>query len=172
MGGPARRVAALASLICILGFAGFLLGSSTHNAAASRTAKAGQSSEPWTPGQVVAPAAFAKELADSPASRRPAVVCVGFRTLYEGAHIPGASFHGPAWNAEGLADLKKWAEPLPRSSNIVVYCGCCPLSHCPNLRPGFAALRDMGFTHLRVLLMPNNLAADWIRPGYPIAKGK
>jgi len=99
-------------------------------------------------------------------------VCVGFRTLYEGAHIPGASFHGPAWDAEGIADLKKWAQPLPRSANIVVYCGCCPLTHCPNLHPGFVALNDMGFTHLRVLLIPKDLASDWIQPGYPVSKGK
>lgn len=166
----ARRAAALTSLICLLGFSLCSLQPTANSAANSQSAA--QSSEPWTAAQVVAPAAFAKELADTPASRRPTIVCVGFRTLYEGAHIPGASFHGPAWNAEGLADLKRWADSLSRSSNIVVYCGCCPLTHCPNLRPGFAALREMGFTHLRVLVIPNDFASDWIKPGYPIAKGK
>jgi len=169
----ARRVAALAAFLSVVCFAGLLLDSEANNTAASgQQAKSSQSSDPWTAAQTVAPAVFAKELADSPPSPRPTIVCVGFRTLYEGAHIPGASFHGPAWNQEGLADLKNWAEPLPRSANIVVYCGCCPLSHCPNLRPGFAALREMGFTHLRVLLIPKDLASDWIQPGYPIARGK
>ena len=172
MRAEARRAAALASLVCLLGLAGFLLQPAANSAEGLQADKPAQSSEPWSTAQIIAPSAFAKELADTPPSRRPIIVCVGFHTLYEGAHIPGASFHGPAWNADGLADLKKWAQSLPKSANIVVYCGCCPLTHCPNLRPGFAALREMGFTHLRVLLIPNNLASDWIQPGYPVARGK
>ena len=30
----------------------------------------------------------------------------------------------------------------------------------------------MGFQHLRVLVLPNNLAKDWVGQGYPIEKGK
>jgi hypothetical protein len=52
-----------------------------------------------------------------------------------------------------------------------VYCGCCPLEHCPNLRPAFEALRAMGFTHLRALLLPTNFYTDWVKPGYPVEKG-
>jgi len=131
----------------------------------------GSASEPWTPAQTIEPAALLKELS-ARAAARPIVVCVGFHTLYEGAHIPGASFQGPASAAAGLADLKKWAEPLPRSSNLVIYCGCCPLAHCPNVRPAFAMLRQMGFRHMRLLMIPNDLARDWVERGYPVAKGK
>lgn len=126
--------------------------------------------DPWSTSQIVQPADFAKELATAKASNKPIIVCTGFRVLYQGAHIPGASFHGPANSPQGLEDLKKWAQGIPRSANVVVYCGCCPLWHCPNLRPGFAALRDMGFTHLRVLLLPTNLNTDWIEKGYPVEK--
>jgi rhodanese-related sulfurtransferase len=127
--------------------------------------------DPWTPAQTVEPAALAKEIAASNATSKPAIACVGFRVLYEGGHIPGASYHGPARTDEGLADLKKWADGLPRTTNIVLYCGCCPLTHCPNLRPAFAALRDMGFTHLRAVIMPTNFATDWADRGYPVEKG-
>jgi hypothetical protein len=58
------------------------------------------------------------------------------------------------------------------SSNWVVYCGCYPFEKCPNIRPAFEELRSMGFQHLRVLVLPNNLAKDWVGQGYPIEKGK
>ena len=67
--------------------------------------------------------------------------------------------------------MKKWAGTLPRKTNLVVYCGCCPFSRCPNIRPAFTALRDMGFTRLRVLILPKDFAADWVAKGYPVQKG-
>ena len=126
--------------------------------------------DPWTAAQTIAPADLANELH---AERDPAltIIYVGFRTLYSGAHIPGATFHGPGSTEQGIADLKKFASTLPKNSNLVVYCGCCPLDRCPNLRPAFSALRDMGFTHLRVLILPTSFAADWVEKGLPIEKG-
>jgi hypothetical protein len=152
-----------------------LRGAWTASGSASAGASEPQTqpqSEPWSSAQTLQPADFARELAASKSANKSTVVCVGFHTLFQGAHIPGASFHGPGNSAQGLDDLRKWAQPLPRSANLVVYCGCCPLWHCPNLRPAFVALRDMGFTHLRVLLLPNDLNSDWIERGYPIENGK
>lgn len=74
-------------------------------------------------------------------------------------------------DAKGLADLKKFAQALPRSTELVVYCGCCPMAHCPNIRPAFEALRAMGFTHLKALVLPHDFAHDWVQAGYPVAKG-
>jgi thiosulfate/3-mercaptopyruvate sulfurtransferase len=164
-----RRAASLTSLLCIVGSAGVLL--QPTDIAAVQAAKSSPASDPWSARQTITPGALAKELADTGGPQRPIVVCAGFRPLFEGAHIPGATFHGPGAKPAGLADLRKWAETLPHSANIVVYCGCCPLSYCPNLRPAFVVLRDMGFTRVRVLLIPKNLASDWIQAGYPIAKG-
>lgn len=128
------------------------------------------SAAPWTSEQTIEPAALAKKLSEH--GQHPVVVCVGFHTLFEGAHVPGASFHGPAIDAKGLADLKKFAQALPRSTELVVYCGCCPMAHCPNIRPAFEALRAMGFTHLKVLVLPHDFAHDWVQAGYPVTKGK
>ena len=127
--------------------------------------------DPWSASQVVQPADFAAELA-SAKSAKPVIVYVGFRALYQGAHIPGASFHGAAGKSEGLADLKAFAQPLPRDTNLVIYCGCCPLERCPNIRVAFTALNDMGFTRLRVLLLPTDFNTDWISKGYPVVKGE
>ncbi len=126
--------------------------------------------DPWTSAQTVKAANLAKELADATAADKPTVICVAPHVLYEGGHIPGALFHGPGSSPQGIDDLKKWAQPLPRTANLVIYCGCCPLEHCPNLRPAFVALRDMGFTHVRALLIPTNFYTDWVQPGYPYEK--
>lgn len=125
------------------------------------------SGDPWTPSQTVSPAALAGELKQA---HPPAVIYVGVHTLYNGAHVPGAVFHGPGSSAQGIADLKKYAETLPKGSDIVLYCGCCPLERCPNIRPAFTALKEMGFSHLRVLILPTSFAADWVEKGYPIEK--
>jgi thiosulfate/3-mercaptopyruvate sulfurtransferase len=128
--------------------------------------------DPWTVSETVEPADLVKELSDPVPANRPTVVFVGPHFLYDGGHIPGASFHGPGSREEGIADLRKWAEGLSRSANVVIYCGCCPLERCPNVRPAFVAMHDMGFTHLRVLLLPHNFATDWAAKGYPVEKGK
>lgn len=128
------------------------------------------SSDPWAAAQTITPADLAAELQQK---RDPSlkIVYVGVRTLYSGAHIPGATFHGPGSTEQGLADLKQFAAALPKDSNVVIYCGCCPLDRCPNLRPAFSTLKEMGLTHVRVLILPTSFAADWVEKGYPIEKG-
>jgi thiosulfate/3-mercaptopyruvate sulfurtransferase len=127
-------------------------------------------SDPWSKSQVIRPPDLVRELSDT--KNAPTVVFVGFHTLYEGGHIKGASFHGTASSEKGLAELKTWAGTLRRSTNLVVYCGCCPLERCPNIRPAFTTLREMGFSKLRVLVLPTDFATDWVAKGYPYDKGK
>jgi thiosulfate/3-mercaptopyruvate sulfurtransferase len=126
---------------------------------------------PWTAAQSVEPAKLAAELADANVALKPTTLYVGFKPLFAGGHIASASFHGTASTTQGLDDLKKWAATLPRATNLVIYCGCCPFGYCPNIRPAFVALHAMGFTRLRVLVMPNNFASDWVEKGYPVEKG-
>ena len=123
------------------------------------------SSDPWSPSQTVQPNELAKELSD--AKSAPTTVFVGFQRLYTAGHIKGSQFHGSGGSVDGIPQLKAWAAALPRSTNLVIYCGCCPMDHCPNLRPAFAVLRDMGFTKLRVLILPDSFAADWADKGLP-----
>jgi thiosulfate/3-mercaptopyruvate sulfurtransferase len=126
--------------------------------------------DPWPPSQILQASDLARELTDKSVTL-PTVVYVGFHTLFAGGHIPGASFHGTASNSQGLADMEKWADTLPRSTNLVIYCGCCPFDHCPNIRPAYTAFNKMGFKKLRVLVLPANFATDWVDKGYPIQKG-
>ena len=120
--------------------------------------------DPWTASQTIQAEDLAKELAKSPSSLT--IVCTGFRRLFNSGHITGAQFHGPAGTDEGLKDLTAWAYSLPRSTKIVIYCGCCPMERCPNIRPAFSALRNLGFKDVRVLILPYDFAVDWAARGF------
>jgi len=124
--------------------------------------------DPWTAKEVVQPKTLA-ELME--AKKQPAVYYVGFATLYRnGAHIAGAVLAGPCSKAEGLDALRKTVGELPRDKEIFIYCGCCPFVKCPNIRPAYSALHDMGFSDIKVVMMETNLHTDWIDKGYPSEK--
>lgn len=105
-------------------------------------------------------------------SGQPLLIHVGFAVMYRGKHIPESIYAGPARSPEGIAALKNAVANVPKDREIVVYCGCCPYEMCPNVRPALAALREMGFTHVKALMIPTNFATDWINHGYPVEEGK
>ncbi len=111
------------------------------------------------------------KLLQSAESEKPLMIQVGSHVLYTQAHIPGSEYIGPASSESGLQSLRKRTEPLPRNQFIVLYCGCCPWSHCPNVKPADDALKAMGFTNVKVLFIADNFGADWVDKGYPVAKG-
>lgn len=121
--------------------------------------------------QLIQPAELNKIL-QGPAKQRPLVIQVGFRTMYEQAHIPGSEYGGAASSAEGAKELRQRVEGLPRNRFIVLYCGCCPWNHCPNVQPGYKELRSMGFRNVKVLYIESNFGADWVDKGYPTSKGQ
>ena len=120
--------------------------------------------------QLINPEELVKILQSSK-GEMPLMIQVGSHVLYQQAHIPGSEYIGPASSDSGLQSLHKRVESLPRNKFIVIYCGCCPWSHCPNVKPADDALRAMGFTNLKVLYIANNFGADWVDKGYPVAKG-
>jgi thiosulfate/3-mercaptopyruvate sulfurtransferase len=103
---------------------------------------------------------------------KPLLIHVGFGVMYRGKHIPESIYAGPARSPEGLAALKKAVANVPKNREIVVYCGCCPYTMCPNVRPALEALRQMGFTNVKALLIPTNFATDWVDKGYPVELGE
>jgi thiosulfate/3-mercaptopyruvate sulfurtransferase len=120
--------------------------------------------------ELIRPAELAKDLSSTGA--KPIVFNVGPRVIYLQAHIPGAEYMGPAASPEGLEKLRARAASLPRDSFLVIYCGCCPWEHCPNIRPAYKELKRMGFTRLKVLYIANSFGTDWVEKGYPTAKGE
>lgn len=115
---------------------------------------------------LVEPADFAAAL-HSQQNPKPLILQVGFRTLYDQAHIPGAQYAGPANDAEGLRRLHDRVAALPRDTPIVIYCGCCPWTRCPNIAAAFDTLHALGFSHLKVLHIAENFGTDWVDKGYP-----
>lgn len=152
-----RNLAALALILAVLTLAVMF---SAH----------AKEEDPWMAEQIVQPAQLVAELQQG-GGPHPTVIYVGFKTLYAGAHIPGAVYHGPGSTEQGISDLKKFAATLPREADVVLYCGCCPLEKCPNLRPAFHALKEIGISRLRVLILPNSFNTDWVQKGYPTHKG-
>jgi thiosulfate/3-mercaptopyruvate sulfurtransferase len=157
--------------ILLLGISAAMLLAPVLRSNQSGAVRQEKTADPWTNAQVLEAADLVRELGNSKGGSAPNIVYVGFRTLFEGGHVPAASFHGTASKEEGLAELKKWAGALSRSTNLVIYCGCCPFDRCPNIRPAYTAVHDLGFTHVRVLVLPTSFAADWVEKGYPMQKG-
>ena len=120
------------------------------------------------PGADLISAQDLAKILQSPQRERPLLIYVGFRLPYTQAHIPGSIFLGPAANQAVVQQLQKHMEALPRDGFIVVYCGCCPWSHCPNVKPAYEALHNLGFRKLKVLYIRDNLGTDWVNKGYPV----
>ena len=111
------------------------------------------------------------KILQSSKSEKPLMIQVGSHVLYTQAHIPGSEYIGPASGESGLQQLRQRVQSLPRSKFIVLYCGCCPWGHCPNVKPADDALHAMGFGNVKVLYIADNFGADWVDKGYPVAKG-
>ncbi len=103
---------------------------------------------------------------------KPLILQVGFRVLYVQAHIPGSEYVAAGSSPNGVQQLRARVEKLPRNKALVLYCGCCPWSHCPNVRPAFQELHNMGFTNVKVLFIAHDFGTDWVSKGYPVETGQ
>jgi rhodanese-related sulfurtransferase len=102
---------------------------------------------------------------------KPLLFQVGSHMLYVQAHIPNSEYIGAGNTPEGIQRLRQRVSGLPKNADIVLYCGCCPWDHCPNVNPAYETLQRIGFTNVRVLYIANNFGADWVDKGYPVARG-
>jgi thiosulfate/3-mercaptopyruvate sulfurtransferase len=121
----------------------------------------------WTRSQVVHPEQLVARFSGT-REEKPLIIHVGFVAFYRSKHIPGAIFAGPATKPEGLDLLRLAVKKISHKREVIPYCGCCLWDKCPNLRPAFRLLRELGFT--QVLMLPTNFAANWIDKGYPIER--
>lgn len=117
----------------------------------------------WTEKQVMQPQDLAANI--TAGKDLPLIFSVG-----PAATIPGSVEVGMVNNADGIKKLKALLDKTDRNKKIVVYCGCCPYEHCPNVRPAIDVLNQMKFTHFFLLDLPHNIKKDWIDKGYPVSK--
>jgi thiosulfate/3-mercaptopyruvate sulfurtransferase len=126
----------------------------------------GQSAKTIPAGALVQPEALHRELQANPHAAL--ILQVGSRVMFDQAHISGAEYVGPGSQPEGLQKLQMRVGKLPRTSAIVLYCGCCPWYKCPNVAPAWDLLHSMGFTKVRVLYIAQDFGADWVARGYGV----
>lgn len=117
----------------------------------------------WTNRQLIEPA----DLANTITSKKnvPVIISVG-----PSPNIPNSINAGMASEAEGIKKLRAELKSIPKKQKIVIYCGCCPFEHCPNVRPAINVLKEMKFTNYYLLDLPHNIKRDWIDKGYPVSK--
>ena len=121
-----------------------------------------QNPQNWTSKQLLAPAELAPVIKTKNA---PVIFSIG-----PAATIPASIEIGMVKDKANLDKFKKQLNALPKNTKIVVYCGCCPYEHCPNVRPAIDVLNEMKFTNYKLLDLPHNIKTDWISKGYPTVK--
>jgi len=119
-------------------------------------------SNPWTKSQLMEPSVLANMIEKGQKIR---IYNIG---VVE--DIKGATHLGAASEKQNVEKLTKVIKGLPKNEMIVVYCGCCPMDKCPNIRPAFKALNDQKFTKAYLLNLTVNLKTEWINKGYPLAQ--
>jgi rhodanese-related sulfurtransferase len=137
----------------------------------AQTSNEGLSAMTVPQAQLMSPAELAAMLRPG-RPERPVLFQVGSFVMFQQAHIPNSAFVGPASQPNGQILLKKFAAPLEKNQLIVIYCGCCPWNHCPNIGPAYKQLRDLGFTNVKALYIAHNFGDDWVAKGYPVEKGE
>jgi thiosulfate/3-mercaptopyruvate sulfurtransferase len=121
--------------------------------------------------ELLQPEELAQTLRTSGA-QKPLILQVGSHVLYAEAHIPESEYIGAAGQDAGLQALQERVKGLQHDQFIVLYCGCCAWNKCPNIRPAYQQLHDLGFTKVKVLYLATNFGTDWVNRGYPVAKGR
>lgn len=120
--------------------------------------------EPWKPDQLMPPADLAAIL-NNPTAMKPLIISIGPDAL-----LKGSIDIGPANDKANLDKLRQLLTKEKKDRSIVIYCGCCPFEHCPNIRPAFTLLNQMKFTNHKLLALQHNIKIDWINKGYPTVK--
>ena len=148
--------------LLIKGLIGFTLLFGLNTAINAQLSSSGLQAEPWTNKELLEPAVLAKTINSAPDEQQPLVLSVG-----PGAMIKGSIDIGAASDPDNLDKLKEVLSSQNRDQEIIIYCGCCPFAHCPNIRPAFKLIKDMHFTKAKLLNLEHNIRTDWLDKGYP-----
>ena len=127
------------------------------------TINASADGDPWTADQLMEPQALVNIMRANNGNALPVILNIGSVEA-----IPGAITTGAVSEPDGFAEFKKQLKGIKKDKLIVIYCGCCPLFKCPNVRPAFKELAAEGFTNIKVLNLKKNLQTDWVDKNYPM----
>ncbi|MBY0424386.1 MAG: rhodanese-like domain-containing protein [Cytophagales bacterium] len=119
-------------------------------------------SVPWTENQIIQPEALVKILND-PKAAKPVIINTGTMR-----NIKTAVKYGPVSDTKGMAQFKEEVAKLNKDKEVIIYCGCCKMDHCPNIEPAFNHLNSSGFKKIKLLYLKDDLVFDWVNKGYPM----
>lgn len=83
-------------------------------------------------------------------------------------NIKGAIEVGAATNVTFGSKVISHLTMENKIKSIVVYCGCCSYSSCPNIKPAYDYLIAQGYKNTKVLELPEGIKPDWVAKGYPV----
>lgn len=126
------------------------------------TVQAQHFGEPWTVEQLMTPSSLANKI-NRNQMQHTIVINIGPDALIKDSH-----HIGPTSLSENVEKLKVFLADISKDKEVVLYCGCCPFDICPNIRPAFQLLMNLGFSRGKLLDIPKNIKTDWIAKGYPI----
>lgn len=118
--------------------------------------------EPWSNDQLLDPAILAQKINQKKVGNM-LIVSIG-----PDAVIKGSIEIGPGGETKNINKLKAYLKNVSKDKEVVIYCGCCPFERCPNVRPAFKTLKEMGFKNAKLLNLSNNIKTNWIDKGYPM----
>ncbi len=127
----------------------------------SNAISAQQNRDPWGIGELMEPSVLASRISQEKANNM-LILAVG-----PDAVIKGSIDIGDTHDQSNLKKLKNYLKNVPKDKEVVIYCGCCPFDRCPNVRPAFRALKEMGFKNPKLLNLSKNIKVNWLDKNYP-----
>ena len=127
----------------------------------SFTVKSDQAENPWTEAQLMSVDVLAKKI-NSNQLKNTVILAIGFD-----ATIKNSVDIGPGSQPENIQKLKTYLKSIKKNKEVVIYCGCCPFTRCPNIRPAFKAVQELGFKNTKLLNIETNIKTNWLDKGYP-----
>lgn len=121
---------------------------------------------PWNANQLMKPLTLASQI-KAKKTDNTLILSIGFDNP-----IKNSIQLGPAEKQEGLDKLTAYLKDIPKDQKIVIYCGCCPMEKCPNIRPAFSLLQKLGYKNVKLLALKTSVKADWMDKGFPVQKTK
>lgn len=116
----------------------------------------------WKPNQLMSTKTLADKIVQNK-MKNTVVINIG-----PDAVIKNSFNAGPGKDNASIIAMKTYLSKVSKNNEVVLYCGCCPFNVCPNIRPAFKALTDLGFKNAKLLNIPKNIKVDWIDKKYPI----
>jgi hypothetical protein len=120
---------------------------------------------PFPEESLIQPTELLKLIDSKSAASKPLILNVGSMELIKTAETGGLGSM-----QEGMEKFIAKVRNVDKTKMIVLYCGCCKLDHCPNVKPPYDYLKEQGFNNVKILNLTTGIYEDWISKGYPMNK--